>query len=77
MSNTNTNIVQDKINSLVAERNELMKAIEEHSNMINQAQARVLEINGGIQTLVELFAKEDDADDTETETGSTPSSNEG
>lgn len=63
-----TNPIQEKIDALVKEREEIFKEQEVLKNKFDQYNMRLCEINGSIQTLVELFGSkksEENIGDTE------------
>lgn len=67
-SNVSTNPIQEKIDALVKEREEIFKEQEVLKNKFDQYNMRLCEINGSIQTLVELFGSkksEENISDTE------------
>lgn len=67
-SNLSTNPIQEKIDALVKEREEIFKEQEVLKNKFDQYNMRLCEINGSIQTLVELFGSkksEENISDTE------------
>lgn len=78
MSDKHTNPIQEKIDALVAERDEILKQQEILKNKFNQYDVRLCEINGSIQVLVELFGKKTEVGatyDTESKTESESSTN--
>ena len=51
------NPIQDKVNELVEERTKLHTQLSELQNQVEQCKTRIVEINGSIKVLVELFSK--------------------
>lgn len=69
------NVIQAEIDSLIAEREEILKEQDIIRNKFNQYDMRLCEINGSIQVLVKLFGKKENTDgnseskaDTESDT---------
>lgn len=53
-----SNPIQDKVNSLVAERAALQQEMKELESRYEKCKERIIEIGGSINVLVELFRKE-------------------
>lgn len=56
------NVIQAEIDSLIAEREEILKEQDIIRNKFNQYDMRLCEINGSIQVLVKLFGKKENTD---------------
>lgn len=53
-----SNPIQEKVNSLVAERAALQQEMKELESRYEKCKERIIEIGGSINVLVELFRKE-------------------
>ena len=72
------NPIQAEIDSLIAEREQILKEQDILRTRFEQYDMRLCEINGSIQVLVKLFGKKENADgDTESKTDSESSVDEG
>lgn len=73
------NVIQSKIDSLVEERESILKEQDVLRTKFDQFNMRLCEINGSIQVLVELFGKQakESSDDTENQTSASSDTNEG
>lgn len=70
----NVNPIQDKINKLIEERNSCIDTMNSLQQEFDKLRDRVIEINGALKTLADLFS-EGNNNDTESETKSGSNSN--
>lgn len=71
------NPIQQKLDTLVEERTQNLQAMETAKQAFEKAQAKVIEINGAINVLVELFSSQGESDDTESKADTGANTNEG
>ena len=69
------NPIQEKINKLIEERNSSVDTMNSLQQQYDTLRDRVIEINGALKTLAELFSSEEAAHDTESEAKSRSNSN--
>lgn len=70
--------IQEKLNALVAERENILKAMQEMRNNFEAYRERVIELNGSIQSTQEMLQMlGDSCGDTESKAESGADSNEG
>ena len=74
MGNT-PNPIQEKINKLIEERNSSIDTMNSLQQQYDTLRDRIIEINGALKTLAELFSSEEAVNDTESETKSRSNSN--
>lgn len=74
MGNT-PNPIQEKINKLIEERNSSIDTMNSLQQQYDTLRDRILEINGALKTLAELFSSGESVNDTESETKSRSNSN--
>lgn len=67
--------VQSKVEELSNERDELLSKMQQLQSAYDNMKTRVIEINGSIKTLVEMFKLGENQDDTENKTNTGSDSN--
>lgn len=67
--------VQAKVEELSNERDELLSQMQQLQSAYDNMKTRVIEINGSIKTLVEMFKLGENLDDTESEVNTGSNSN--
>ena len=60
------NPIQEKVNALVEEKQQLTEKMRGLEKEFEAAKTRIIEINGSINVLVELFQKKDESESIET-----------